>query len=131
MKKKSIKSMAALLIICCITFFSCNNSQSGSKAKLNIAKLNSCLSDCAAKEKACWDEYEKCKSKAYAEEQTALNVCNHLPPANQWVCKSKAVGDCRAKIEQCERNLKACLGSLSSCREACVSQLSFEQDNTR
>ena len=130
MKKLSIKSLTGLLLFCSISFFSCDNAKPypNNNEKFEIATLNSCLLNCAAKEKICWDEYDKCKGKAAAEEQTALNICNHVTSANQWECKGKALSEYRNKVEQCERNLRACLAELSNCRAACTNQLTKEPD---
>jgi hypothetical protein len=118
MKKLSIKSAAVVFALFSISFFSCNNSKTDSN-KPEVVSINNCLLDCAAKEKLCWDEFDKCKGKAAAEEQTALNICSHVPPANKWECKGNAISAYRDKVEQCERNLRTCLAQLTKCRAAC------------
>jgi hypothetical protein len=112
------------IFFCALGLFisSCNNSQSGNLTAAQIATFDSCLNDCAAKEQACWDEFNKCKGIAATEEQAALATCSHLPPNNQAECKNEAITAYIKKVEQCEENLKLCLGQLSKCREACGEQ---------
>ena len=131
MKQFSIKSMTASLLLCSICFFSCNNSHPESKAKFDTVTVNGCLLNCATKEKACWDEYEKCKSDAIVERNAAMNTCTHLPPANQRECKNEALSEYIAKLDQCEKKLKACLTIFASCRDACINQFTIEHDNTK
>jgi hypothetical protein len=119
MKKASLN----LIFICLTTLFifSCKNSSPVDKTKSALTDYKNCLKDCDQKEKVCWDEFDKCKGQAASEEQTALTICSHVPPANQAECKNKAVSDYRDKIEQCERKLRICLGEIRKCRDACGS----------
>jgi hypothetical protein len=122
MKKLSLLSAIGLLLAGSIYLLSCNNQQPAGNTAFSPVEINKCLLNCAAKEIACWDEYDKCKGRAKAEEQAALNTCSHLPKQNQSECKSDALSDYLEKLEQCEKNLRACLGQLKNCRADCSGQ---------
>jgi hypothetical protein len=126
MKKKL--STLIIIFLTSLFIFSCNNSQSSDKLKNAVANFRNCSADCDNREKACWDEYNKCMGQAATEEQTALNICSHVPPANRAECRSEAVSAYAGKLEVCQRNLKACLAEVRKCREKCGEELSVPPD---
>ena len=119
MRKKTLNYI--FLCFVSLFIFSCNP-RTGDSTKIDIAAFDSCLNDCANKEKACWDEYDRCKGQAATEEQAALNTCSHLPPPNVFECRSQAVSNYRDKVDQCEKKLRACLEELKNCRKGCGDQ---------
>lgn len=128
MKQFSMLLLATVCAICSLAFFSCNNEKSNHGQGPETPTIDSCLLNSAVKEKACWDEYDKCISQVESQKERASQTCLTQPEPQRTICLNKVLLEYASQFKHCNDNLRTCLTESQNYRKACLSGITKQPD---